>query len=313
MAGLNAARKLNESGWQVTVIDKGRTVGGRLATRRIENGVYDHGAQFITVRDSRFASLVEALRHDGVIYEWCRGIGTPGQPFHDGHPRYQGTGGMNSIAKHLARGIDVRTRHRVVQLQKTDDEWTAVLESGQTFSAASLIATAPVPQTLDLLDLGNAEIPDKEREQLDGLKYHPCITLLASLDQPSLLPHPGALRFDEGPLSFICDNRIKGISPDSTAITIHASAAFSRAHWNVADKAIIEFLLKEAKSWLSGPARLPLLHRWRFSMPVDLHPDPYLRIEGRAPLLFAGDIFQGARVEGAALSGIAAAESLLAS
>ncbi len=314
MAGLNAGRLLHDAGWQVTVFDKGRGVGGRLATRRIDEGIYDHGAQFITVRSPRFAALMADLEKAGVIYEWCRGIGTPEAPSaNDGHPRYQGTGGMSAIAKHLARGLDVRSRHRVVQVQQKDHHWNVVLESGQTASADALIVTTPVPQALDLLDLGGTELPDPQRKELDGLRYHSCMALLVGLDQPSLLPLPGALRFEEGPISFVCDNRVKGISPDSTALTVHASATFSRDHWNVNDTTIVDYLLTQAKPWLSGPARTAMLHRWKFSMPVEPYPEKFLRVDEDAPILFAGDAFQGPRVEGAALSGIAAAESLLAS
>ena len=314
MAGLNAARLLHNAGWEVTVFDKGRGVGGRLATRRIDEGVYDHGAQFITVRSARFGALMTTLQQEGVIYEWCRGIGTPDHPSeNDGHARYQGTGGMSAIAKYLARGIDVRSRHRVVQLQQKATNWQVMLESGQAASADALIVTTPVPQALDLLDLGGTELPDQPRKELDQLRYHSCMALMVGLDQPSLLPPPGALRFEEGPLSFACDNHIKGISPDSTALTVHASPAFSRDHWNVADSTIVEFLLTQAKPWLSGSPRTAILHRWKFSMPVEPHPEKFLRVDGAAPILFAGDAFQGPRVEGAALSGIAAAESLLAS
>ncbi len=159
MAGLNAARILHESGCQVTVIDKGRTVGGRLASRRVDDGIYDHGAQFITARNPRFASLISRLEREHVVYEWCRGIGTVEQPAtDDGHPRYQGTGGMNQIAKSLAVGLDVRVRHRVVQIQQVGKQWVAMLESGQLVSADTLIVTTPVPQALDLLDLGGCEL-----------------------------------------------------------------------------------------------------------------------------------------------------------
>jgi len=314
MAGLNAARVLKRAGWNVTVLDKGRGVGGRLATRRIDDGVYDHGAQFITVRDPRFEELMADLEQEGVIYEWCRGIGTPAQPAQaDGHPRYQGTGGMAAIAKYLARGIDVRIRHRVVKLQQSSGCWTAALESGQSVEADSLIVTTPIPQALDLLDLGSTELPDQLRVDLDRMKYHPCLALMVSLDRPSLVPHPGALRFEEGPLSFICDNRIKGISPDATALTVHASSAFSREHWGVGENVVTEFLLRQAQPWMSGSPRVAVLHRWRFSMPVEAFPAPFLSVPGPAPLFFAGDIFNGPRVEGAALSGMAAAEELLAS
>lgn len=50
LSGLVAARSLAASGHDVSVLDKGRGVGGRLATRRIGDAVLDHGAQFFTVR-----------------------------------------------------------------------------------------------------------------------------------------------------------------------------------------------------------------------------------------------------------------------
>lgn len=50
ICGLMAAGQLVERGASVLLLDKGRTVGGRLATRRIEAGCADHGAQFFTAR-----------------------------------------------------------------------------------------------------------------------------------------------------------------------------------------------------------------------------------------------------------------------
>lgn len=315
MAGLTAARKLHAAGWAVTVLDKGRGVGGRLATRRIDDGVFDHGAQFITVRHPKFLALMDEMRRDGAIYEWCRGIGTPGVPVNpvngDGHPRYQGTGGMTAIPKFLAKGLDVRVRHRVVYLKQVEGKWEAHLEAGQVFSADALISTAPVPQALDLLDLGGYEMPEADRAVLDRIKYFRCLAVMAMLDGPSGLPKPGALRDVDASISFLCDNHMKGISPDATAITIHASQQFSHEHWTVDEKPVIEWLTSRAAPFLKSAIHSATLHRWRYAQPVELHPAPFLRVEGAAPLLFAGDAFNGPRVEGAALSGMAAADNLL--
>ena len=59
ISGLLAANTLKQEAWTVTVLDKGRAVGGRMATRRVGEGTFDHGAQFFTVRGERFANLVE--------------------------------------------------------------------------------------------------------------------------------------------------------------------------------------------------------------------------------------------------------------
>jgi renalase len=313
IAGLTAARKLKTAGWQVTVLDKGRGVGGRLATRRIDDGVFDHGAQFITVRSDDFSKVMEEMQSEGAIYEWCRGIGTPQHPVNggDGHPRYQGTGGMTAIPKFLARGLDVRIRHRAVQLKQSDGRWHAVMEMGKIFSADALICTAPVPQALDMLDLGGTELPESDRASLDRIKYHRCIAVMSLLDGPSGLPEPGALRDVDDTISFLCDNRMKGISPDATAVTIHASPTFSREHWTVEERPVLDWLTKKATGYLGSAIQKSTLHRWRYAQPAEMHPERFLRVDGEAPILFAGDAFDGPRVEGAALSGIAAAASLL--
>lgn len=313
ITGLTAARKLNLAGWEVTVLDKGRGVGGRLATRRIDDGVFDHGAQFVTVRSQQFSQLMDEMAAAGAIYEWCRGIGTPEQPLNggDGHPRYQGTGGMTAIPKFLSRNLDVRLRHRVVQLKQAEGQWQALLETGQVFSADALISTAPVPQALDLLDLGGVELPEESRAALDNIKYFRCLAVMALLDGPSGIPAPGALRDVDEAISFLCDNRMKGISPDATAITIHGSQGFSHEHWTVEERHVVDWLTRQAAPYLGSPIRSATLHRWRYAQPVQVHAERFLRIDGDAPILFAGDAFNGPRVEGAALSGMAAADSLL--
>jgi hypothetical protein len=53
------------------------------------------------------------------------------------------------------------------------------------------------------------------------------------------------------------------------------------------------------------------VHRWRYSRPVVAHPEACLFTQEPALLAFAGDAFGTPRVEGAFLSGRAAAQALL--
>lgn len=104
ISGLVAARKLAAHDVDVTVVDKGRSVGGRLATRRIGDARLDHGAQFFTVRTPAFQACVDDWIERGVVHVWNHGFDGG-----DNHPRYVGSSGMNSIAKDLARGVSVET------------------------------------------------------------------------------------------------------------------------------------------------------------------------------------------------------------
>ena len=59
LSGLSAAVDLQQAGHNVLLVDKGRGLGGRLAGRRIGDASFDHGAQFMTTRNPRFAATVQ--------------------------------------------------------------------------------------------------------------------------------------------------------------------------------------------------------------------------------------------------------------
>jgi predicted NAD/FAD-dependent oxidoreductase len=121
------------------------------------------------------------------------------------------------------------------------------------------------------------------------------------------------IRFQGGPIAWIADNFHKGISRKVPSITVHASAEFSRLHWDTPPEEVADILFQDASGWIKSDIRSSQLHRWRYSQPVEIHPSPCLMVDAEAPLVFAGDAFGGPRIEGAALSGLAAAENLLAS
>ena len=312
MAGLLAARRLVASGRHVVVVDKGRGVGGRLATRRIGEGVFDHGAQFFTSADADFDTEVAAWLDAGVVAEWFDTRLEPdGSRVSDGHPRWRGTAGMAGIAKHLASSLDVRTGCRLVSLAADRDGWTATDADGGTIRAAAILVTSPVPQTLALLEAGGVDLDAIDRVELEAVDYHPCIAVLALLDGPSGIPEPGALRPAGEPLDWVADNQMKGISP-VPALTVHAGSATSRELWAASDTDVVDQLLAAVPGLASKP--LPdgvQVQRWLYARPVQCRPESARLLAGLPPAVLAGDAFGGARVPGAAASGIAAASLLL--
>ncbi len=56
MAGITIARKLAQNN-KVIIFDKARGIGGRMATRRIGDYHFDHGAQYFTAKNSDFKEL----------------------------------------------------------------------------------------------------------------------------------------------------------------------------------------------------------------------------------------------------------------
>ena len=315
ISGLLAADALQQEGWDVTVLDKGRGVGGRMATRRVGGGTFDHGAQFFTVRGDRFSHLVDGWLDAGAAAEWSRGFAdAEGRPNEDGHPRYRGARGMTSIPRYLARGLDVRTGEKAVRVDAGADAWDVTCESGLRLRASALLLAMPVPQALELADSGNYELAASVRQQLEVVSYGPCLALMALLESPADVPGRGGVQIKGEPLDWIGDNQRKGIS-DLPAITIHAGPEWSRAHFQddqaEVERQLVSFAADQLGSDLSSLVTDSSLARWRYSWVTDPHSEPYLAASGTPPLLFCGDAFGQPKVEGAALSGLAAADYLL--
>lgn len=315
ISGLLAARELQDAGWRVVVLDKGSGVGGRMATRRFGGAGFDHGTQFFTVRGDRFRELVEGWLSAGAAAEWTRGFADAGgRRAPDGHPRYRGSEGMTSIPKYLARELDVRTGERAVGVEHGDGKWTVACESGEAVSGAALLLTAPVPQSLELAESRGYALPDGVRRRLEEVAYDPCLAVMALFEGPSPVPEPGGVQLKDEPLDWIGDNARKGIS-ERPAVTIHAGPGWSREHYEDEEENIIRFLLSLAGEQLGSDLAAittdTALARWRYSWVTSSYPDPYLIASEEPPLVFCGDAFGQPKVEGAALSGLAAADRLL--
>jgi hypothetical protein len=302
LAGLLAATDLQASGFHPLVVDKGRGVGGRLASRRIGSATFDHGAQFITARTPRFAALLSEWHGLGLVTEWYRGTSAE-------HIYWRGVPSITAVPKHLAKSLHVRLEMKMTALKQESSRWLAIFENGETVAAKAVLLTAPVPQSLALLAAGGVTLEASKREQLEALEYEPCLAVMAVLKGEANVPKPGFIRFDSGPVGWIADNQAKGISAVS-AVTIHATPAFSLEHQEDDRQKMGQHLLEVAAPWLGSEAAEFQVHAWRYARPKHEQDHPCLILNQSPALLIAGDAFGGPRVEGAALSGWAAADAL---
>ncbi len=311
LAGLTAARELTKQGYDVLIYDKGRGVGGRLATRRLANGRADHGAQYFSARSADFQALTQAMLSAGVVREWHI---EQSDPASFQHPRYVGADGMSSIAKYLAEGLNVQTGKRVVAVEQVGQAWQVAFDDGQTITADSLIVTMPAPQVLALWAESGLTLTSAEQATLESIHYEPCLAVLLQLSQPSNLPTPGGLKLSaDSPVAWIADNQQKKISPALPTVTLHASHGYSQQHVDDADlTALIPELIAATAEYISPAAIVDQqIHRWRYSNATKRHDQPFLLASTVAPLLFGGDGFGQGNVEGAYLSGLAMARELL--
>ncbi len=300
ISGLLVARSLQEAGARVTVLEKSRGLGGRMATKRVGDAVFDHGAQFFTAKDPRFIELVRGWEKAGVVAPWPDGE----------RMRYVGRQGMTAVAKALADGLDIKREHKVTALGCCGDHWCVDVENHGCLRAERLILTAPAPQSLALLKAGDFSMPEPLAGELAALTYDPCLALLVTLAGRGRLPAVG-IRREEGVIRWAVDNRSKEVSPNVEAVTLHLAPEFSREHYGRTDVEVLEMVRAEAEALIGAPIAGATLHRWKFSLAQKTHAQPYVWW-AEEQLGFAGDAFGGPRVEGAALSALALAERVKA-
>lgn len=306
LSGLTAAHELIKNNWEVTILDKGRGVGGRMATRRAGEARFDHGAQYFSTKTPDFQAFAQAIIQKNIAKEWHLQEGDSSFS----HARVIGTEGMSNIPKFLAEKLNVITNEKVVSIAESEDNIKVITEAGNTYEADAIICTTPAPQAIELLQ--KSEIATAEIEHLKEINYDPCIAVMATLKAQTSIPSPGGISLKNGNIAWVADNFQKGISPVFSA-TIHATPAFSLAHFDDDLTQIGHQLLSEIPN-LIAPESVESyqVHRWRYSLAAERYPENCLVSKStRFPLIFAGDGFGIGNIEGAYISGKSAAQELI--
>ena len=347
LAGLTCARALVARGFAVAVFDKGRSVGGRLAVRRVAPHTFDLGAQYFTARDPRFAREVEAWLADGACQPWdarivaiaADGSRRPAEPT----ARFVGTPDMNAIAHHVGRGLDVRASHRVDRITRDDSHGASRLVLAGTTAAGSTLPPAtrgtgadadgafgtfdhvvlcmPPSQAENLV----AELaPDLAAKLCDVPAFEPCFALglvpsfsdyaLAALGVDAAFvgrpDDPGSI------LSWIARDSSKPARPAGERWVLHASTAWTRAWFDRSEADVTAAMLAALARVLQVPRLSPpltVLRRWtlaRAASPLALGPVSGLHATA-VPLSGGGDWAAGGRIESAYLSGLALADEVV--
>lgn len=298
IAGLACARRLVQAGLQPVLFDKGRGIGGRVATRRAVGLQFDHGAQFVTASGDGFAAVLRDLAMAGAAAPWSD---------RSGRARIVGTPGMSSLAKAMAVGLDIRQEVQVTAVRPSDSGWS--VQAGETIHAATrVVVTVPSPQVAALLGAEHPLVAE-----IAGVRLDPCLTLMATMTAPA----PFETRQDpDDDLVWIAQDSSKPGRPAGDAVTwvAQAGVAFSQRHLEDDPATIAARMLPLLSDRLGAAAdrvNPVAAHRWRYARVAAALGRPFL-CDRRATLYLGGDWCLGARVEAAWTSGTAIADDLLA-
>ncbi|MEO1205871.1 MAG: FAD-dependent oxidoreductase [Pseudomonadota bacterium] len=309
MTGLTCASALAKTGYIVTVFDKGRGPGGRMSTRRIDGGTFDHGAQYMRPTTPEFATWLTAQANAGNAAPW------PLTEINGKPAAFVGTPHTNALPQAMATNLDIRQSINIAQVQRTTGtttgcNWQLDADDGATHQGFDhLVVTVPAPQVSALL----GPYAEPFNDAINAVTYDR--SMVAMLGYPTRVDAPSDLISPEdGPIGFAARDSAKpGRDHNLDCWVIHANAEWSLAHQDdekasiahdllTAFEAVVPSAKNEKPAYLEG-------HRWRFA--IVSHPigRPCLMDTERA-LTIAGDYMLGPNAEHAFISGNAAADEI---
>ncbi len=313
LSGLMCARTLADQGLDVTVFEKSRGPGGRMATRRVEpNLQFDHGAQYFTARDRNFVRHVQAWIQQGFVEEWVGRFveieGTNVRPRTDPPKRYVGMPNMRAVAGHLADDLSIRPETKIVRIEHNEASWELTDDAHAKYGSFDyLVVSVPAPQAAGLLS--DHPLASEAR----AVPMSPCWAVMAAFESPVQSPWDAALVTGSS-LAWVARNSSKpGRDSEDDSWVLHGSTDWSTAHRESTSEVAAELLLKEFANLTS--AKLPSIvhldaHRWLYSA-TPLMLDRHALFDADAGLAVCGDWLAGGRVQGAFKSGVAAAGCIL--
>lgn len=304
MAGLSCAQRLRRMGHDVQVFDKGRGPGGRVCTRHDATaGNFDHGAQFVTVRDPDFEIWINEGIATGSVARAAWRLRRPDREPGDREDptRWVGSPSMSALAQALVQDLSVERGVRIVGLQRHGQDWYLDAEGGQRWGPFTQVVLAvPAPQAHELLE----PVAPSLAARVAQARMAPCWALMVSWDEPLDLPFD-AMEAEHPVLAWVARDASKPGRDSGERWVLHAGASWSHTHLEAPAEDVVAPLLAAFDDWAGQALPAPRharAHRWRYAKVVEALGVQGLLDEGLG-LAACGDWCRGSRVEDAWLSG----------
>ena len=282
IAGLTIAHALIAEGKSPLVLDKGRTPGGRMATRRFEGGLFDHGLSAIE-SGTESNRLVSAGVSAGIL----EATETSGRTVH-----YSPTG-LSALGKHLGSTLDLRLQARAGAAHREGDSVVFPVENGdgedfEVEVTGRLFVTAPLPQAQELVgDLVGPALKDLPNP------YSRCLIGLAVLEGEADLRGGPLIRDLDGPDFERLVLEFMKFPDREPGLSLRATPAASERLFEAREEEQLDFFLSGYRELgiEIGPARLQV-KKWGYSQPVSPSGESHLSANvGGVEILVSGDAF----------------------
>ena len=313
LSGLVAAKQLGNVA-NVTIFEKSKGVGGRIATRRSGLYSFDHGAQFFTPKTELFKEFLKPMIIEGHVKRWDgdfveminREISLK-HKWDASLPHYVGAPSMNSFAKRLSVGTDIRQNTLVNSIVRKSEYWQ-IYDINQRLLGKYdwVIVSTPPEQALQLLP----QFPAL-RSELTIPKMKACFSIMLGFDADLSLPFDAALPLGED-ISWISVDSSKPDRGQAPCLLIHSTNDWADQHLEDDRNEVLEYMVDETSNILDRDLNCAShrdVHGWRFAN-IDRQVGKNYFLDATHKVALCGDWFIKGRVEAAFTSGYELASAM---
>ena len=301
ISGASCAGVLAAAGWEVDIFDKARGAGGRLSTRRFEEGWATLGSQFISAKRDPFRSQLREWVRQGWLVPvrgkiW-KGRATVSWAQAHLQNHYRPLIPTSQLVRNLLGTARLHTQTRVATIRPR----TLILESGEIRGEYDcVICSVPSPQAIPMLEA----LPRLRDRLAESVHYRPVWTFLMRWEGG---PDAEVIQFDDDMLN-IAVRQAEGAG----VWAVHSTHEFAETYLQAS---VVEAGTRAASALmgllgLQWPVEIEAAHLWKLARPSSSAGGFWLSDrENRVALI--GDGIAGAGVERAWESGTRFAQALV--
>ena len=314
ITGVTVANLLQKK-YNLTVFEKSRGVGGRMATRRAEPYQFNHGAQYFKIGNKEFKDFVKPLIVNKIIKpltanqieisnkKVIKRTKIYNQQYFTAESK------MNAVVKYLINNnFSIKLLCKIKKTLKENDNWFIIDSDDVSYGPYDwLLITIPPNQAIEIL-YNNYKFLDIIKK----IKMRSCYSLMLGFDKIKEFDFDTALFLDEDVQWLSIRKKILE-NKEYYNILINSSYNFAEQNINGSKDKISNYLIKQVSDILKFDLNNydhKALHFWKYAM-SEKNNNLGSLLDEDLKVIICGDWCMNGKVEGAFLSAKNAANKLL--
>ena len=320
LPGLVAAKDLMNAGHEVTVMERNRSMGGRMATMYTgdNNQVpVDYGISFLSASGKAFSAFLDELIEKDIIRQWTDSFGLyDDNQLHAVNPNsekgtyYAAPNGMYDVARYLNRWSDIKQNAQAGGITFFGNDrhkkrpWMINMTDFSVYEVDAVIIAVPAIEAYALLQTMQDETPVRKIiRHIDEVRYDQTMVLSLSGGKEHK-PEWKGLECHHDSIQWVTNETSKRPdAADQTILSIYTTDEFARNYHKQDAEKVKDLLLKQAApilgDWIHDN-QWYALNYWKYFKASNPMENSFYEMEmEEGPLALIGDYMGGTDIESA--------------